>query len=149
MLCYLSIDGKRYVKITEGKTKKDWAYFIEEIAEKYPNAKKIILIMDNYVTHKPGSLYETFEPGKSKILWDKFHFIYTPKHGSWLNMSEIELNVLNGQCLNRRIDQISIIEKETKAWQEHRNNKNSQINWQFTTTDARIKLKRLYPTLQD
>ena len=105
--------------------------------------------MDNYGTHKPGSLYETFEPGKAKILWDKFHFVYTPKHGSWLNMAEIELNVLNGQCLNRRIDQISIIEKETKAWQEHRNNKNSQINWQFTTTDARIKLKRLYPTLQD
>jgi len=141
--------GKRYVKITERKTKKDWAYFIEVIAEKYSNAKKIILIMDNYGTHKPGSLYETFEPEKAKMLWDKFHFVYTPKHGSWLNMAEIELNVLNGQCLNRRIDQISIIEKETKSWQENRNNKNSQINWQFTTTDARIKLKRLYPTLQD
>jgi transposase len=141
--------GKRYVKITERKTKRDWAYFIEEIALKYSSAKKIILVMDNYSTHKAGSLYEAFEPEKAKILWDKFQFVYTPKHGSWLNMAEIELNVLNGQCLNRRIDNLSTIKKECEAWQNDRNNKNAEINWQFTTKDARIKLKRLYPTLHN
>lgn len=141
--------GKRYVKITKRKTKKDWAYFIEEIAQKYQGAKKIILIMDNYNTHKAGSLYEAFEPEKAKMLWDKFHFVYTPKHGSWLNMAEIELNVLHGQCLNRRIDNISTIRKECESWQNDRNNKNSEINWQFTTSDARIKLRRLYPTLHN
>jgi transposase len=141
--------GKRYVKITERKTKTDWAYFIEEIARKYPNAEKIILIMDNYSTHKGGSLYEAFEPEKAKKLWDRFQFVYTPRHGSWLNMAETELNVLNGQCLNRRIDKITTIAKECEAWQNNRNNKNAEINWQFTTENARIKLKRLYPTLQN
>ena len=140
--------GKRIVKITERKTKKDWAGFIEDIANKYPNAKKITLVMDNLNTHKPGSLYETFAPVKAKKLWDRFNFVYTPKHGSWLNMAEIELNVLNGQCLNRRIDKMSTIIKECNAWQRHRNNMNAKINWQFTTKKARIKLKRLYPTLQ-
>ena len=141
--------GKRYVKITERKTKTDWAYFIEEIARKYPNAEKIILIMDNYSTHKGGSLYEAFEPEKAKKLWDRFQFVYAPRHGSWLNMAETELNVLNGQCLNRRIDKITTIAKECEAWQNNRNNKNAEINWQFTTENARIKLKRLYPTLQN
>ena len=141
--------GRRYLKITERKTKRDWANFIEDIAREYSSAKKIILIMDNYSTHKAGSLYEAFEPEKEKELWDKFQFVYTPKHGSWLNMAEIELNVLNGQCLNRRIDNLSTIRKECEAWQNDRNNKNAEINWQFTTKDARIKLKRLYPTLQD
>ena len=139
--------GKRLVKITERRTKKDWASFIEDIANEYPNAKKIILVMDNLNTHKPGSLYEVFSPEKAKILWDRFRFVYTPKHGSWLNMAEIELNVLNGQCLNRRINEISTVIEECKAWQEYRNNLDAKINWQFTTKDARIKLKRVYPTL--
>ena len=141
--------GRRIVKITRRRTKLDWAYFIENIAKRYKNAKKITLVMDNLNTHKPGSLYEVFPPEKAKYIWDKFSFVYTPKHGSWLNMAEIELNVLIGQCLNRRIDKISTIRRECIAWQEHRNNKNSKINWQFTAKDARIKLKRLYPTLQD
>ncbi len=140
--------GKRFVEITERKTKKDWACFIEQIANTYQNAKKITLVMDNLNTHKPGSFYEVFNPEKAKKLWDRFEFVYTPKHGSWLNMAEIELNVLNGQCLNRRIDNIATIKKESNAWQNHRNNLNATINWQFTTKDARIKLKRLYPTLQ-
>jgi hypothetical protein len=143
------LTGQRLVRITERKTKKDWAYFIEDIARRYNKAKKIILVVDNLNTHKPGSLYEVFTPEKSKRLWDRFRFIYTPKHGSWLNMAEIELNVINGQCLNRRIDNIQTVIKECKAWQDHRNNRNAKINWQFTTKDARIKLKRLYPTLQD
>ncbi len=95
--------AKRYVKITERKTKKDWANFIENIADKYPNAQKIILVMDNLNTHKPGSLYEVFSPEKAKKLWDRFHFVYTPKHGSWLNMAEIELSILSSQCLDRRM----------------------------------------------
>jgi len=141
--------GKRIVKITERKTKKDWACFIDEMAIRYENAEQITLVMDNLNTHAPGSLYETFPPTKAKALLDKFEFVYTPKHGSWLNMAEIELNVLTGQCLNRRIDNIEDVRKEVDAWQNYRNNKNAKVNWQFTTEDARIKLFRLYPTLDD
>jgi hypothetical protein len=139
--------GERMVKVTERKTKQDWASFLEDIATQYEEAEKITLVMDNLNTHGPGSLYETFPPAQAKALWDKFEFVYTPKHGSWLNMAEIELNVLISQCLNRRIDDIEIVRKQTSAWQEHRNNKGAKVNWQFTTKDARIKLKRLYPTL--
>ena len=139
--------GKRMVKITERKAKQDWAFFLEEIAVQYKDAEKITLVMDNLNTHEPGSFYESFLPEKAKALWDRFEFVYTPKHGSWLNMAEIELNVLTGQCLNRRIDEIGIVRKEVRAWQEFRNNKNAKVNWQFTTKDARIKLSRLYPTL--
>ena len=94
-----------------------------------------------------GKRYETFQPDRAKALWDRFEFVYTPKHGSWLNMAEIELNVLTGQCLNRRINNIEDVWKETMAWQKYRNNKNAKVNWQFTSHDARIKLSRLYPTL--
>jgi len=142
------LKGKRYTKIKSRKTKKDWAYFIKYIADRlYPKAEKIRLVMDNLNTHKPSSLYETFSPQEAKRIWDRFEFIYTPKHGSWLNMAEIELNVLMGQCLNRRIDNMTTIRKEVKAWEQHRNNKIAKINWQFKTDDARIKLKRLYPTI--
>jgi len=142
------LSGKRMVAVTERKTKRDWACFIERIADQYKAAEKITLVMDNLNTHVPGSFYEVFPPEKAKALWDQFEFVYTPKHGSWLNMAEIELNVITGQCLNRRIDNIEIIRKEARAWQESRNNKNAKVNWQFTTTDARIKLSRLYPTLE-
>jgi len=115
--------GKRVVKITERKTRTDWAEFIKQIVdENYPKAKRI---------------------------WDRFEFVYTPKHGSWLNMAEIELNVLMGQCLNRNIDNLKTKKHELAAWQNKRNNKNSKINWQFTTKDARIKLKKLYPSIQN
>ena len=140
--------GKRMVKITERKTKVDWAYFLEEIAAQYKSAEKITLVMDNLNTHTPGSFYETFPPDKAKALWNRFEFVYTPKHGSWLNMAEIELNVLTGQCLNRRINTIEVVRNEVDAWQEFRNNKNAKVNWQFTAEDARIKLSRLYPTLE-
>ncbi len=140
--------GKRYVQITEKKTKTDWACFLEKIAGNHPDAEEIILVMDNLNTHNPGSLYEAFPPEKAKKLWDRFEFVYTPKHGSWLNMAEIELNVINGQCLNRRIDDISLVKSEVEAWQNHRNNTDARINWQFTTEEARIKLKRLYPTYE-
>jgi transposase len=105
--------------------------------------------MDNLSTHKPEALFEIFEPKEAKIIRDRFDFVYTPKHGSWLNMAEIELNVLMGQCLNRRIHLIERMPKEVKAWQTHRNNKEAVINWRFTNEDARIKLKRLYPTIMD
>jgi len=139
--------GKRMVKITKRKTKNDWAVFLEEIANRYPDAEKITLVMDNLNTHTPGALYETFHPDRAKSLWDRFEFIYTPKHGSWLNMAEIELNVLTGQCLNRRIDNIEKVMSEATAWQTHRNNKDAKVNWQFTADDARIKLSRLYPSI--
>jgi hypothetical protein len=121
---------------------------LEEIANQYKEAEKITLVMDNLNTHVPGSFYEIFQPHKAKAIWDRFEFVYTPKHGSWLNMAEIELNVLTGQCLNRRIDDIEFVRKEVSAWQKFRDNKNAKINWQFTTKDARIKLFRLYPTFE-
>ena len=142
------LKGKRLVEVTEYKTKKDWARFVKRIAdEMYPDAKRIKLVMDNFKTHNASALYETFTPEEAKRLRDRFEFIYTPKHGSWLNMAEIELHVLNGQCLNRHIATIEEVTKEVEAWQQHRNNKNSTINWQFTNDKARIKLKRLYPNL--
>lgn len=139
--------GKRLVKITETKTKKDWSIFVQDIAALYQKAEKITLVMDNLNTHTPGSFYEVFPPNQAKALWDRFEFVYTPKHGSWLNMAEIELNVLIGQCLNRRIDNIEAVKTESAAWQESRNNKGAKVNWQFRSEDARMKLKRLYPTL--
>ena len=140
--------GKRLVRVTERKTKTDWASFLEEIAGQYGEASKITLVMDNLNTHGPGSLYERFTPAAAKALWDRFEFVYTPKHGSWLDMAEIELNVLIKQCLDRRIDNLAEMRAEVAAWQKDRDNAGSTINWQFTCADARIKLKRLYPTLE-
>lgn len=141
------LKSRRLVEVTQTKTKKDWAMFIKRIAdEMYPEAKKITLVMDNFKTHSPSALYETFEPQEAKRIWDRFEFVYTPKHGSWLNMAEIELHVLNHQCLNRHIAKAEDIVSEVEAWQQHRNNKNAKINWQFTTNDARQKLRRLYPS---
>ena len=104
--------------------------------------------MDNLSTHKAGSLYEVFPPEEARRIRDRFEFVYTPKHGSWLNMAEIELNVLMRQCLSRRIDDIGNVQSEVAAWQHHRNNRDATVNWQFTTEKARIKLRRLYPTFQ-
>jgi hypothetical protein len=141
------LKGKRMVEVTEFKKKQDWAKFIKRISDDmYPDAEKITLVMDNFKTHDPSSLYETFEPIEAKRLWDRFEFVFTPKHGSWLNMAEIELHILNSQCLNRHIGDIQTIVDEVKAWEESKNNQNKKINWQFTTQDSRIKLKRLYPS---
>lgn len=142
------LTGERIVQVTKRKTKKDWAQFIEKIATKYDSAKRITLIMDNYNTHTPGSFYEDFLPEKAKQLLDRFELVFTPKHGSWLNMAEIELNVLNKQCLNRRIGDIQVLIDEIRAWESYRNEKYCKINWQFTTSDARVKLKRLYPSIE-
>lgn len=143
------LKGKRFVDVKEQKTKIDWAQFVKRIAcEWYPKARRITLVMDNLKTHTPGALYELFAPDEAKRIWDKFEFVYTPKHGSWLNMAEIELNVLNRRCLNRHIETLLQVKEEATAWQENRNKKVGKINWQFTSKDARIKLKRLYPSLQ-
>ena len=144
------LKGKRMVEVTEYKTKKEWAKFIKRIADElYPRANKITLVMDNFKTHVASAFYETFEPEEAKRIWDRFEFIYTPKHGSWLNMAEIEFHVLNGQCLNRHISTKEKIIEEVNAWQNHRNNKGGSINWQFTTKESRIKLKRLYPSIHE
>jgi hypothetical protein len=141
--------GKRLVEVTERKTKRDWARFLQRISQTYPEAERITLVMDNLNTHTPGALYEVFSPEQAKALWDRFDFEYTPKHGSWLNMAEIELNVLIRQCLDRRIDDIEAMRAEVSAWVAGRDNADTSIDWRFTTDDARIKLKRLYPTIQD
>lgn len=142
------LHGKRIVQIKERRTKRDWALFLMDINRRYRRAEKITLVMDNLNTHAPGSLYETFSPVVAKALWDRFEFVYTPKHGSWLNVAEIELRVLIQQCLNRRIATLEEIRTATRAWEKQRDNARSRINWQFTTDDARIKLRRLYPTFQ-
>ena len=143
------LSGKRIVRVTERKTKKDWAKFLNEIAKNYEYAEKITLVIDNLNTHTPGSLYETFMPAQAKELWERFEFVYTPKHGSWLNMAEIELNVLIRQCLSHRIGSIEQMRREAGCWQAQRNKLGAKIDWQFTTDQARIKLKRLYPTFVD
>jgi hypothetical protein len=126
----------------------EWAHFVRDIAQAYPDAQRITLVMDNLNTHTAAALYETFPAPQAKALWDRFEFIYTPKHGSWLNMAEIELNVMIKQCLDRRIDNIDTVRREVSAWQVRRDQLKARINWQFTTGDARIKLPRLYPTFE-
>jgi transposase len=143
------LKGNRIVKVTETKKKNDWAQFIKQVADEYPEAKKITLVMDNFKTHSASSFYEAFQPEDARKLCDRFEFVFTPKHGSWLNMAEIELHVLNAQCLNRHLSSITKITREVEAWQKQRNNVKGKINWQFTNKDARIKLKRLYPSFQD
>ena len=140
--------GKRYVSVTETKKKPDWAVFMKSIAEQYPNADKITLVMDNYGTHNIGAFYDVYAPEEAKALVDRFEFIYTPKHGSWLNMAEIELNVMQKQCIGRRISNVETLANEIGHWVAIRNDKKCSINWQFTTSDSRIKLKRLYPTIE-
>jgi len=140
--------GRRHVAITERRTRKDWAHQIKQMLdERYPDAIQVRLVMDNLNTHNIASLYETFEPREARRLAERLDIHHTPKHGSWLNMAEIELSVLKGQCLNRRIADMATIKAEVAAWERDRNNRTKIIDWQFTAADARIKLKRLYPKL--
>jgi hypothetical protein len=140
--------GKRHVEITEHRTRKDWAWQIKQMLdERYPDVIKVRLVMDNLNTHNIASLYETFEPEEARRLAERLEIHYTPKHGSWLNMAEIELSVLKSQCLDRRIAEMATMQAEVAAWENDRNKSIKKIDWQFTTTDARIKLKRLYPKL--
>jgi hypothetical protein len=142
------LSGRRHVTITEHRTRKDWAHFIKGMLdERYPRATKVRLVMDNLNTHSAASLYETFEPEEARRLARRLEIHYTPKHGSWLNIAEIELSALNSQCLNRRIPKIELMKTEVAARQRDRNNRATPIDWRFTTDSARIKLKRLYPNL--
>ncbi len=138
--------GRRHVAVTEHRTRKDWAVQIKEMLdERYPNAGKVRLVMDNLNTRNIASLYETFEPEEARRLAQRLDIHYTPKHGSWLNMAEIELSVLKGQCLDLRIPDMATMQRQVAAWEKNRNNRVRKILWQFTTPDVRIKLKRLYP----
>lgn len=140
--------GRRHVEVTERRTRQDWAHFIRAtLDERYPEAIKVRLVMDNLNTHGVASLYDTFAPAEARRLAERLEIHYTPKHGSWLNIAEIELSALAGQCLNRRIPDIVSMRREVAAWQRHRNQRGSPIHWRFTTKDARIKLVRLYPKL--
>jgi hypothetical protein len=140
------LQGKRETQVTEHRTKLDFAHAIRDLVDvQYPQAERIVLVMDNLNTHKPASLYEAFPPDEARRLIGKLEIHYTPKHGSWLNMAEIELGILNRQCLNRRIPDPSTLKNEVAAWVSQRNDAHRKIDWRFTTKDARIKLKRLYP----
>ena len=141
--------GRREVEVTDRRTKKDWALCVRKLSdEMYPDAEKIVLVEDNLNTHTPSSLYEAFEPAEAKRLAERFEFHYTPKHGSWLDMAEIELGILGRQCLSRRIDNVDDLRCEARAWKAARNVMGTKVDWQFTTETARIKLKRLYPSIQ-
>jgi len=140
--------GRRHVAVTERRTRKDWAEQIKQMLdERYPEAIKVRLVMDNLNTHQVASLYEKFDAKEARRLAERLDIHYTPKHGSWLNMAEIELSALKGQCLDRRIPDMATMRAEVAAWQNNRNNSMRTIDWQFTTAEARIKLKRLYPKL--
>jgi hypothetical protein len=141
--------GRREVLVTERRTAVDYAKAIQHLVDvSYPRAEKIVLVQDNLNTHKLASLYEAFPPEHARRLIDKLEVHYTPKHGSWLNMAEIELGVLRHQCLDRRIPDFSTLTGEVAAWQSDRNAAQVRVDWQFTTADARVKLKRLYPILE-
>ena len=142
------LKGWRRVKVTDRRTKRDWAMAMKELADKhYADAEKIVVIMDNLNTHSASSFYEAFAPEEAQRLRERFEFHYTPKHGSWLNIAEIEFSILSRQCLDRRIPDQQTLVKEVAAWNTARNNQMGKVDWQFTTQDARIKLKKLYPSL--
>jgi hypothetical protein len=140
--------GWRHIEVTERRTKIDYAHQMKYLVDiRYPHAQKITVIHDQLNTHVPSSLYQAFEPEEAKRILDKLEFHYTPKHGSWLNMAEIEFSALATQCLDRRIPDQESLKREISAWEQKRNQESRTIDWQFTTADARIKLKRLYPSI--
>lgn len=141
--------GKRHVKVSQRRTRRDWALAMRDLSDVYyPEAEVIVIVMDNLNTHSPASFYETFDPAEALRLANRFEFHYTPKHGSWLNVAEIELSVLSRQCLDRRIPDQGILDREAKAWEDERNAQVVKVLWRFTTADARIKLKHLYPLIE-
>ena len=141
--------GKRTVRVTDRRTRVDWAQFVRVLLlTMYPEAAKVVLVMDNLNTHSIASLYEAFDPKTARSLAERLEIHYTPKHGSWLNMAETELSALSRQCLDRRIDKKETMEQEIAAWEKNRNEASTRINWRFNTANARIKLKRLYPSFE-
>ena len=149
-LAFEPLGGQRQVKVTARRTRVDWAEFIRELVDvHYPQAEVIVLVLDNLNTHTVGSLYEAFDPGEAARLAAKLEIHYTPKHGSWLNMAESELAVLAGQCLDRRIPTEDGLQEQVTAWQMDRNQRQTKTQWRFTTAEARIRLARLYPLIED
>jgi hypothetical protein len=148
-MCFEPLRGRRQVQVRQRRTKLDFAQVIKDLVDiHYPEAERIVLVLDNLNTHTPASLYEAFAPAEAKRLADKLEIHYTPEHGSWLNMAEIELSVLDRQCLDRRISDTRTLAQEVAAWEAARNAVATDVDWRFTTADARIKLKRLYPSCQ-
>jgi len=144
------LSGYRYANVTQQRTAIDWAHEIKHLlVDEYPEAERVRLVCDNLNTHKLGSLYEAFPPEKARQLAKRLEIHYTPKHGSWLNVAEVELSALTQQCLDRRIGDMETLGREVKAWQRDRNDRQKGVNWRFTTKDARIKLKQLYPKIQE
>ena len=147
-MCFEPLQGHRWVQVTDQRTAIDWAHFMRDMAQvHYPNAKRIVVVLDNLNTHGPGSFYEAFPPAEAKQLASRFELHFTPKHGSWLNMAEIELSALGRMCLARRIADKQTLAHEVSAWEGERNARATKVNWRFKTDDARIKLKRLYPSI--
>jgi len=146
-MLFAPLEGWRHVEVTERRTAIDYAKILRDLADiHFPKADRIVLVQDNLNTHAPASLYEAFEPSEARRIIERFEWHYTPKHGSWLNLAESELAVLSGQCLARRIDDASTLKREVDAWQSRRNTTSAKASWRFTTTDARVKLKSLYPS---
>jgi len=140
--------GWRHVKVTDRRTNEDFAYLLRDLSDVYyPEAERIVVVMDNLNTHKLSVLYQVFPPEEAQRLRERFEVHHTPKHASWLNIAECELSVLAGQCLGRRMEDRLLLEREVAAWEGKRNSREVRVDWQFTTADARIKLKRLYPVL--
>jgi uncharacterized small protein (DUF1192 family) len=147
-MMFAPLEGWRHVKVTDRHTAVDYAQVLKELSDThFPGSAKIVLVQDNLNTHKPASLYEAFPPAEARRLVERFEWHYTPKHGSWLDMAESELSVLSSQCLDRRIPDQRVLKDEVAAWEAERNRKHAKANWQFTTADARVKLRRLYPAL--
>jgi hypothetical protein len=148
-MAFEPLGGKRLVEVTERRTAVDFARFLRRVLDEvYPAARRVVVVCDNLNTHAPGSLYEAFEPAEARRLAEKIEWHYPPKHGWWLNLAECERAVLARQCLDRRIPDRQALEREVAAWQKKRNDAGVKADWQFTTADARVKLKRLYPTIQ-
>lgn len=146
-LWYEPLASRRHVEVTEHRTRTDWAHAIKDLVDvHYPDAERIVLVMDNLNIHSPISLYQAFPAAEARRLTEKLEIHYTPKHGSWLNMAEIELSILSRQCLDRRLPSIEAVRQEVTAWETARNTEATGVNWRFTTGDARIKLKHLYPS---
>ncbi len=147
-MMFAPLEGWRHVKVTDRHTAVDYAQVLKELSDThFPGSAKIVLVQDNLNTHKPASLYEAFPPTEARRLVERFEWHYTPKHGSWLDMAESELSVLASQCLDRRIPDQRVLKEEVEAWEADRNRKHAMTNWPFTTADARVKLRRLYPAL--
>lgn len=149
-LAFEPLRGWRWVEVTERRTRKDWARFIAQLLEcHYREAECLLLVLENLNTHSGASFYEAFAPEKARELLRRLHFVHTPKHGSWLNLAEAEFSILQRQCLDRRIPEIPFLERETHAWVHQRNQLQVGADWQFTTEDAPVKIKRLYPSFED